>query len=190
MPNRSLYSVESHNGCVVLRFHTSRRAWLIAALLVTAFFTGIFLFGVKMGWPGAVLSGLFGGCTSLTLVMWFAVASHLMRYTVFIEEEIVALRPEFYGIPVARRTLFPRRTITDLGTYPCDPHGGRRCPGQIGSLCFWTNGKSIQLEPYFPIPVGMALAQDLRKMGIEFPRTYAQISLEQLQRGNFQYQSF
>jgi len=47
-------------------------------------------------------------------------------------------------------------------------------------LCIWANGKSIQLEGYFPLSEAISLAKDLRAMGIEFPKTFEDYSDERL----------
>ena len=55
------------------------------------------------------------------------------------------------------------------------PEENRKTSGSVfrwGSLCIWAQGKSIQLETYFPIPEGLALANDLRKIGVAFPQTF------------------
>ena len=143
-----------------------------------------------MGWNGTVLSGIFGGCLSLTAVTWFVAAGHLTRYRILVEEDLVVLRREFYGIPVGSRTLFARLAITDLGVYPLHGRGLPDRSQPIGTLCIWVNGKSVELEPYFPIHAGVALARDLRSVGVVFPRTYDQLSAESLMYGRSRYLSF
>jgi len=190
MHGKPLYSLQSRDGQVVIHFHTSRSAWLVTALVMSAIFAGIFLFAVRLGWNGTVLSGIFGGCLSMTAVTWFAAAGHLTRYAIFIEEDLVALRREFYGIPVGSRKLIARVAITDLGVYPLDARGLPNRSQPIGTLCIWANGKSVELEPYFPIQVGVALARDLQSVGVAFPRTYDQLSAEGLMYGRSRYFSF
>jgi hypothetical protein len=158
--------------------------------MVSALFVGIFLFAVRMAWNSSVLSGIFGGCLSFTAVTWFAAAGHLTRYTIFVEEDLVALRREFYGIPVESRKLFTRLAVTDLGIYPIDRRGASDRSRPVGVLCIWVNGKSVELEPYFPIHAGASLARDLRDMGVVFPRTYDQLSEETLMYGRSRYLSF
>lgn len=187
---KHLYSLQSSDGEVVIRFHTSRSAWLVTALVMSALFAGVFIFAVRLGWNGTVLSGIFGGCLSTTAVIWFAAAGHLTRYAIFIDEDLVSLRREFYGIPVGRRKLFARVAITDLGIYPLDARGLPAGSQPFGTLCFWADGKSVELEPYFPIQVGVALERDLRSIGVVFPRTYDQLSAEGLLYGRSRYLSF
>lgn len=190
MPNKPLYSIESRDGRVVIRFHTSRSAWLIAALTMSAICVGMFLFAVRLDWNGTVLSGIFGGCLGLTAVTWFIASGYLTRYAIFIEDDLVALRREFYGIPVGRRKLFSRLAVADFGVYPLDRHGLPRPPQPIGTLCIWVNGKSVELEPYFPIQAGVALARDLQSVGVVFRRTYDRLSAERLMYGRSRYLSF
>ena len=95
MLSKPLYSIQSRDGSVVIRFRTSRIAWLVTALMMSAFFVGIFVFAVRMGWNGTVLSGVFGGCFGFIAVTWFAAAEHLTKYTIFVEDDLVALRASF-----------------------------------------------------------------------------------------------
>ena len=66
------------------------------------------------------LSGVFGGCFGFIAVTWFAAAGHLTKYTIFVEDDLVALRREFQGIPVGSRKLYAKVVVTDLGVYPID----------------------------------------------------------------------
>jgi hypothetical protein len=133
---------------------------------------------------------VFGGCLSFTAVTWFAAAGHLTRYTIFIEDDLVVLRREFYGIPIGRRIALTRSAVTDLGIYPLDDRGLSDRSRPFGTLCIWVNGKSVELEPYFPIDVGAELAKDLKNSGIAFPRTYDKLSPEGLMYGRSSYLSF
>ena len=190
MPSKPLYSIQSRDGSVVIRFHTSRIAWLVSALITSAFFLGIFLFAVRMGWNGTVLSGVFGGCFGLIAVTWFAAAEHITRYTIFVEEDLVGLRRDFQGIPVGSRKLYSKVGVTDLGVYPIDNRGHRDRSQPMGTLCIWVNNTSVELESVFPIHAGLALARDLQSLGLVFPRTFEQFSEDRLMFGGFRYLSF
>ncbi len=186
----ALYSIDASPTSVVIRFHTSRLARLLAAVVVSAVLAGIFLFAMRMDWNSDLLSGVFGGCFGLMVVTWFAVSPHLTRYVFSIEHDIVSFSREFYGIPVGRSKLFARSAVMDLGVYPLDGRGSADRSQLFGTLCVWVNGKSIELEPYFPIQVGVALARDLEGVGIAFPRTYDQLNEERLMFGRSRYLSF
>lgn len=186
----ALYSVDTSPANVVIRFQTSRLAWLLAAAVASAVLVGVFLFAMRMDWNSDLLSGVFGGCFGLIAVIWFAAAPHLTRYVLSIEHDIVSFRREFYGIPVGRSKLFTRSAVTDLGVYPIDGRGSADRSQLFGTLCVWVNGKSIELEPYFPIQVGVALARDLEGVGIAFPRNYDQLNEERLMFGRSRYLSF
>jgi hypothetical protein len=133
---------------------------------------------------------VFGGCTGFVAVTWFAAAEHLTRYTIFVEEDSVALHREFQGIPVGSRKLYAKVAITNLGVYPIDNRGHRDRSQPMGTLCIWVNGNSVELEPVFPIHAGVALARDLQSLGVVFPITFEQFSEDRLMFGDSRYLSF
>ncbi len=76
------------------------------------------------------------------------------------------------SIPVGFRRICSRALVTDLGFYPGENRHRPLPRFKWGRLCIWTEGKSIDIESFFPVSEAVSLANDLRKMGITFPRTY------------------
>jgi hypothetical protein len=94
------------------------------------------------------------------------IAEHLTRYIIAIEPDIISFQRECAGVPIGRARIFPRSAVTDLGVYPRTYHGRSRPLPRLGRLSVWVNGKSIEIESFFPIREGLALARDLREAGI------------------------
>jgi hypothetical protein len=84
---------------------------------------------------------------------------------------VVSFQRTFQGVPVGSEKKYPRSVVTDLGVYVGENRSIARAL-KWGRLCLWAEGKSILLESWFPIAEGLSLANDLRKIGVEFPRTY------------------
>jgi hypothetical protein len=95
---------------------------------------------------------------------------HITRYVITIDPELVSFQRTLEGVPVGAKKMYSRSIISDLGVYPIEIRGKRNY--RLGRLCLWTGMKSIQIENYFPIREGASLANDLRSIGVEFPRTY------------------
>jgi hypothetical protein len=185
---KDLYSIKKSGGEVIVRFQTGRSFWLLLGLILTVFFAGFFVFALRRGWNSDIVSGIFGGSFGLTAVIWFKISAHVTRYAMFIDAELVGLRREFYGIPVESRMLYARSSLGDFGFYLSEDRG--YTSERYGALCIWAGGKSIELERYFPISSGVALARDLGNYGVAFPRTFAQLSDETLLYNRSEFLSF
>ena len=85
---------------------------------------------------------------------------------------MISFQREFQSIPVGFRRICSRALVTDLGFYPGENRHRPLPRFKWGRLCIWTEGKSIEIESFFPVSEAVSLANDLRKMGITFPRTY------------------
>jgi len=161
---------------VRITFLTSRVHWFIPTLVFLRLCLVPVWAGFHFGLSGNLMSGIIGGAIGLSLVACFAAAEHLTRYAITIEPDVVSLQREFQGIPVARKTLYARVLVTDLGIRPVEDRSQSGPIFKVGDLCIWVDGKSVAIEPYFPIAEGVCLANDLRTIGIVFPQTYPSYS--------------
>jgi hypothetical protein len=167
-----LYTIGRNDDKITVHFLTSRTAFFLPIFVVSGF-CGVVVWGAfHWRWNDNVISGLIGGSISLIATTCFCVADDITRYVVTIEPHIVSLQRHFEGIPVGAKKTYHRLVLTDLGVYPHENRGVFRSPRRLGRLCLWANGRSIQLESYFPISEGAALANDLRAMGIQFTQTF------------------
>lgn len=167
-----MYVIEKREDRVIVSFLTNRIIPFVAFFFVFGLCSAAIWSAVHLGWNVNVISGLVGGSFSTVAVTGFIVAEHITRYVITIEPDVVSFQKELQGVPVGVSKTYPRSLIFDLGM---DPEENRKIFGSAfrwGSLCIWAEGRSIQLETYFPIPEGLALANDLRKIGVAFPRTF------------------
>jgi len=167
-----LYHIERNQDGVTIHFRTSRTPSFVALFSVPGLFVGALWTAVHFGWSGTIIAGLIGASVSFTGMTCFAVAEDITWYTIRIESDVVRFQRDFAGIPVGARKIYPRAAVTDLGIYPRIFRGDSRPLPPVGRLCVWINGKSLEIESYFLISEGVALASDLRALGISFPRTH------------------
>jgi hypothetical protein len=167
-----LYVIEKKEDGVTISFLTSRMPWFIPILGILGLCSAV-VWGVsRLGGSGTTIFYFVCGSIGVCAPFCFSVAEHITRYVITIEADLVTFRREFQGIPVASKKIYPRVLLTDLGVYPNKyPHSNGPSL-KSGRLCIWAEGKSIEIERFFPIIEGVSLAKDLRRMGIEFPRTF------------------
>ena len=166
-----LYRIERRKDRVIIFFLTNRMGNLIPIFLALSFCYGLIWTAIYLGWGGGVISALASGSISLVAVTCFVKAEHLAPFVVTIEPDVVSLQRTFQGVPVSSEKVYPRSVVTDLGVYVGENRSIARAL-KWGRLCLWAEGKSILLESWFPISEGLSLANELRKIGVEFPRTY------------------
>jgi hypothetical protein len=166
-----LYVIKKKNDRVIIFFLTNQMGYLIPILLVFGFCFAVIRVAIHLGWDGNVISGLVGGSISMIAVTCFAMAEHLAPFIITIEPDVISFQRNFQGIPVGTKKVYSRLLIRDLGVYLVE---NRSVPRSFkwGRLCLWADDRSIQLENFFPISEGVSLANELREMGIEFPRTF------------------
>jgi hypothetical protein len=189
-----LYVIKARRERIVVFFRTSHMGPFAVIFLVVGLCIFTIWAALRLGWSGSVVSGIVGGSISVVATLCFAMAEHVTRFAITIESDSVALQRDFQGIPVGAKKTYARSIVSDLGMYP---HVNPRAADPVvkwGRLCLWAEGKSIQLEPMLlPISEGFSLANDLRKLGIEFPRTFDafdKVRLSPTTLDNFSYFSF
>jgi len=166
-----LYRIERRKDRVIIFFLTNRWGYLIPIFLALCFCYVIIWTAIYLGWGGGVISALVAGSISLLALTCFVHAEHLAPLVVTIEPNVVSFQRTFLGVPVGSKDIYPRPVVTDLGVYVGEHRSIARTL-KWGRLCLWAGGKSVLLESWFPIAEGLSLASELRKMGVEFPRTY------------------
>jgi hypothetical protein len=164
--------IEKEGGYVTISFLANRTAWFIPIFGIFGLCSIVIWGAFRLDWNGNIISGLVGGSISVCASICFGLAEYITRYVITIESDVVILQRELQGIPVGSKKIYSRVLVTDLGVYPSRHHNARNPGPKLGTLCIWAEGKSIEIERYFPIVEGVSLASDLRDMGIEFPRTY------------------
>jgi hypothetical protein len=170
-PVEHLYSIDKRGERVVVSFLTKREGYFIPIVFALVLCFVLVKTGIHRNWNQYLVSGIIGASISLVATTCFAMFERITRYVIAIDPELVSFQRTLEGVPVGRRRVYSRHLVTDLGVYPIiRTHGGMDFP--LGRLCLWAGSKSIQIENYFPIREGAELAYDLRRMGIEFPRTY------------------
>jgi hypothetical protein len=170
MSSHHLYVIENRPDHTVVYFLTKRAGYFVPIVLMSGLCFGLIRTAIHRDWNGNVLSGIVGGSISMILITCFVMAEHIRLFTITIEPDVVSLQSTFQGIPVGAKKIYARSSITDLGMYPVEV-GRDQLSSERCRLCIWTGGRSIQLENYFPISEGISLANDLRRIGIEFSRT-------------------
>jgi hypothetical protein len=166
-----LYRIERRKDRVIIFFLTNRLGYLIPIFLALSFCYGVVWTAIHLGRGGGMISALVAGSVSLLALTCFIKAEHLAPFVVTIEPDVVSFQRSFRGVPVSIKKIYPRSVVTDLGVYVGENRSISRAL-KWGRLCLWAEGKSILLESWFPISEGLSLANDLRKIGVEFPRTY------------------
>jgi hypothetical protein len=165
-----LYVIREEEDLVFIYFLTNRSGYFIPIFVVFGFFVAAIWTAIHLGWNENVIAGMVGGAISLTWMTCYSMAEHITRFTITIDSDTVSLQRTFEGIPVGFKKKYARKLITDLGMYPVvvsrDQFSERLC-----SLRFWIGGRSLEVESYFPIAEAVSLANDLRKLGIEFEQT-------------------
>jgi hypothetical protein len=164
-----LYVIDKKDERVIVSFLTRRGASFIPIILVFSLCSALVKAAFHWNWNGTVISGIVGASISFVAVTCFAMFDHIVRYVITIEPELLSLQRTLGGIPVGPKEMYSRSMITDLGVYPIEIRGEGSF--RLGRLCLWVGKHSVQLENYFPIREGAALATDLRAIGISFPRT-------------------
>jgi len=165
-----LYEIRKKDDHVQVFFRTNRVGPFFAIFLIAGLCFAAIWAGFRLGWRDEIMSVIIGGSISFVAIACFSSADQITRYVITIEPDVVSLQREFQGIPVGVRKIYHRALISDLGMYGIE----HRRPGALAicNLCLWADHKSIQLESFFPISEGVSLTNDLRSMGIEFPRTH------------------
>jgi len=186
-----LYVINRREERIAISFLTNRVGWFIPIFLVSVICFAVVWTAFHFQWNDNLISGIVGGSLSMVAVTCFAVAEHITRYIVIIEPDVVSFQREFEGIPLGAKKIYSRAIISDLGMYPGENRKRSGLPFKWGRLCLWVAGKSIEIESFFPITEGVSLAEDLRKLGIEFPRTFPSYNEEHLLfAGTLDYFSF
>ncbi len=175
-----LYHIEKTPECLTITFLTSRKPWWLPFLVFSGLCGGVLWSAFRFHWPEAVTSGVVGGSVGLVATAFGMIAEHITRYIIAIEPDVVSFQREFAGIPIGHARTFARSEISDLGVYPRTYHGRSRPLPRLGRLSVWINGKSLEIESFFPIKEGLALARDLRNDGIVFQRTQEEYSEDRL----------
>jgi hypothetical protein len=175
-----LYHIEKTPDCLTITFLTSRKPWYMPFLAFSGLCGGVLWSAFRFRWTSPVISGVVGGSVGLVATAFGMIAEHLTRYIIAIEPDIISFQRECAGVPIGRARIFPRSAVTDLGVYPRTYHGRSRPLPRLGRLSVWVNGKSIEIESFFPIREGLALARDLREAGIVLSRTHEEYSEDRL----------
>ena len=166
-----LYRIERRKDRVIIFFLTARMGYLIPIFLALSFCYGLIWTAIHLGGGGGAISALVGGSISLVALACFIKAENLAPFVVTIQPGMVSFQRSFQGVPVSIKKIYPRSAVTDLGVYVGENRSMARAL-KWGRLCLWAEGESILLESWFPISEGLSLANDLRKIGVEFPRTH------------------
>jgi hypothetical protein len=165
-----LYVIEKQKDRVFIYFLTNRTRYFTLVTMVLGLCIAAISGAIHLRWNENVIAGMVGGSISLIWMACYSVADHMTRFTVTIDSDIVSLQRTLEGIPIGFKKNYSKTSITDLGMYPIEI-GRDIFSTEICNLCFWIDGRSIELEHRFPIADGARLARDLRELGIDFPRT-------------------
>ena len=175
-----LYHIEKTSKRLTVTFLTSRRPWFVPFFVLAGICGGILWCAFRFHWPEPATSGAAGGSVGLLASAFGMIAEHITRYIIAIEPDVISLQREFAGIPIGHARIFLRSEVTDLGVYPRTSHGRVRPVPRLGRLSVWISGRSLEIESFFPIREGLALARDLRSEGIVFARTQEVYSEDRL----------
>jgi hypothetical protein len=175
-----LYVIRREEGQVTISFLTSRFGPFFTIFFVLGLCSAAVWIAFRLGWNGNVISGIVGGSISLVAGVLFTLADQMTRYVISIESDIIWLQRELQGIPVGSKKIYHRALISDLGVYLGRRLGASPRSNRLCQLCLWADGRSIQLESYFPLSEAICLANDLKAIGIEFPKTFEAYSEDYL----------
>jgi hypothetical protein len=164
-----LYVIDKKGERVIVSFLTRRGAYFIPIILVFSLCFALIKVALHWNWNGNVISCIVGASISFVAVTCFAMFGHIVRYVITIEPDLVSIQRTLEGIPIGSKEMYSRSMVTDLGVYPIEIRGEGSF--RLGRLCLWVGKRSVQLENYFPIREGAALATDLHAIGISFPQT-------------------
>ncbi len=184
---RKHYQVRRKGQRVVVTFQTTRFGQFFVVLVICALVYEALHLAFSHHWNEDVLAGMVGGAISIIAIVCFSTAERIVHWSLEISPDLVSLQKTFQGVPVGRKQLHARNSVTDLGFYPVESKNQLK----LGTLCLWIDGKSFELESLFFIAEGVTLAQDLSVQGVVFPRTHlAYDPLNSLFNLNQDYLSF